>query len=195
MLAPIVFIGGRPKKIDIPKFSTYPMVVYVPKYDSKLREEFEVKQVDGKYHVYITRIGKKPVRIFLGVFDDMALVREAVLEQFDEDFNRDPKGRRHVWERTPAGRDALYSVSLHEGSKMITVTPRTVEIKKPKRIGKRGIYTKTLPLDVLRREKYRLKIQELKRQKIKALVLKAEKERQKALNKRIRDLIRRSVKQ
>jgi hypothetical protein len=127
---------------------TYPIVVYVPKYDSKLREEFEVKMTkDGKYELWLVQIGRRRTRQLIAVFSNLDQVRQAVISQFYRDFNRDPKGRKNVWQRTIKGRAVVNRVSVHEGSKLVApsaTTMRTIDIERPDNIPTGGVHTKAM---------------------------------------------------
>lgn len=132
----------------------------MPKYDNKLREEFDVTYRDGQYHVYIVRRGVHATKIYVGAFSNLDDVRVTCLEQFERDFNRDPKGVRNVWQRTQKGREALETVSLHEGSQLISVRGKTLEIGRPKQvqIAQKGLFTKAIsppPMSLLAKFKQR----------------------------------------
>lgn len=66
-----------------------PCVVYAPKYDEKLREEYEVEITDrGTFRVYTTKIGQKNVFDYVGEFSSYSDVRDALFGKFFMDFNR-----------------------------------------------------------------------------------------------------------
>src|SRR3990170_5800915 len=66
-----------------------PCVVYAPKYDEKLREEFEVEVTDeGTYRITTTRIGKRGVSDFVAEVDSYDQARDVMFEKFNQSFNR-----------------------------------------------------------------------------------------------------------
>jgi hypothetical protein len=126
--------------------TSYPIVVYVPKYDSKLREEFEVKMTDdGKYELWVVQIGRgRQTRQLIGIYSDLDQVRKEAIAQFYHDFNRDTKGHPNVWQHSGRGRTVINSVSLHEGSKLTApsaTTRRTIEMERPQNIPTGGVHT------------------------------------------------------
>jgi len=121
---------------------TLPCVVYAPKYDTRLREEYDVEITDdGKYRVTTTRVGERSVSDFVGEFDSYEEARETMFAKFEQDFNRPSEmsiqqaGRsptERVWDYTTGGRQVKASISIVEGSKTIQVVevkPRVVTLK------------------------------------------------------------------
>ncbi len=119
-----------------------PCVVYAPKYDEKLREEYDVEITDeGKFRVTTTRIGQRSVIDFVGEFDSYDEAREVMFGKFNQDFNRPSEysikfaGRspaERVWDYTDKGRQVKSSISMTEGTKSIQVVevrPRVVTVK------------------------------------------------------------------
>jgi hypothetical protein len=187
----MVFIGGRPKQISIPNSGIYPIVTYIPRYDSKLREEAEVKYSNGKYHIYITRKGKRFCNQYIGSFDNMGLVREILLEQFDLDFNRDPMGRSHVWEHTKAGRNIIGDISMHEGSVLISAE-RNITIGRPKKL--KGIHTIAGPTSEVILKTNAAKIRAWREAQTKAYLQKGIKLKGKSSESRLKELIKKAGK-
>lgn len=119
-----------------------PVVVYAPKYDNELREEYDVEILpNGKFRVTTTRVARKNVTDEVGVYDSYDEAREVMFDKFNQDFNRPSEnaiksaGRspaERVWDSTSGGRDVKASISMTEGSRDFQVVgygPKTVTIK------------------------------------------------------------------
>lgn len=119
-----------------------PCVVYAPKYDSQLREEYEVEITsENTFRLYATKIAKRDVRDFVGEFRTYEEVRDTMFGKFFKDFNRPSEYAIHyggrspmetLWDYTEKGRQVKGSISIVEGSKTITVVeakPRVITVK------------------------------------------------------------------
>jgi len=121
-----------------------PCVIYCPKYDQKLREEYEVVAEDGFFIVYTTKIGQREAREEVGRFGSYSDARDAMFVKFFKDFDRPSKSaieagwspNQSVWDRTRKGMEVKHSISIIEGTKEVKVTEITpkkmkIEITKP----------------------------------------------------------------
>lgn len=123
-----------------------PCVVYAPKYDSKLREEYEVEVTpEGKFRVFATKVSKRNVHEFVGEYKSYRDARDSMFTKFFDDFNRPSEYSirygghsplEKIWDYSPKGRECKASISIVEGSKEVKVvkyTPKlvTVQVAQP----------------------------------------------------------------
>ena len=161
---------------------TLPVVIYAPKYDTRLREEYDVEVTkDGKFRVTTTRVSQRNVIDFVGEFENYEEAREIMFAKFNQDFNRPSEfairhgGRspaERVWDYTEGGRKVKASISIVEGSKSVQVVeykPRVVTLKIRKQaplvVSVRSLYPKYFEKS---REKHDVRLTRLRRMRRKS---------------------------
>jgi hypothetical protein len=150
-----------------------------PKYDEKLRVEYEVEITSrNTFRLYATKVSKRNVHEYLGEFKSYKEAREFMFTKFYNDFNRPSEYSiryagasplQKIWDYTKDGRQVKNSISIVEGSKTVRVVeykPKVITLKirkeAPLAITVSSLYPKYFEK---KRERHERRLQRLRRMK------------------------------